>query len=159
MENSSKVDSSNLAFCLNINLPTSACFLLGNTPLKQKLRASSVAIFSFSPTFLLQFRLFCRKFKGFCEKFERKERKMWRSISEIPALLLFLSFACLAHCGLLDRAQDALDAKDYDLQKGFIRLEASAIRLENPGAIDKSNSWCSLFTKTCNTRCSMFIDT
>ncbi|OQV25715.1 hypothetical protein BV898_00645 [Hypsibius exemplaris] len=74
-------------------------------------------------------------------------------------LVLASSIFAVALCGLVDRAQDALDAKDFDLQKGYIRVEASAIRLENPGGIDKGNSWCSIFTKTCNTRCSMFIDT
>ena len=79
----------------------------------------------------------------------------------MPSVLLFVFPLLLPAvlCGLIDRAQDALDAKDYDLQKGYIRVEASAIRLENPGGIDKGNSWCSLFTKTCNTQCSIFIDT
>lgn len=74
----------------------------------------------------------------------------------MSAWVLLVSIAVTVHGG---RAKDPLDAKDFELQKGYIRVEASAIRLENPTGINYKIDYCSNFGKPCNTKCSMFIDT
>jgi len=65
--------------------------------------------------------------------------------------------ASLAFAGLVDRAQDAIDAAKYPLITGFYRIEMNVVRLDTQGKSHTGLS-CDVFDK-CDPKIIAFIDT
>ena len=77
---------------------------------------------------------------------------------EVWGIFFFWSSLAVAKGGLVDRAQDLADMSTYPAVKGFFRIEAWILRLDNDQGVEHNGMPCDGPLGKCDPRITAFID-